>query len=295
MKYVILAFVLLCSMRVTAAQRLFPFADTSGLSINESLQNILSGELGGEQSAYLILRAGYHGGASDRPALRQFVRAYQEGRDEYSGYAKLALESLWELGESHQYFLNLVRQWDQGAGSPWPDEDRRVQDRYFWTAFYAARILVREPDQNILAVLDSVRIETNSDGYLGVSVFLARNMAADLERYEQTESVAERIAWAMKWASYGGGPLAGNHFSTNSFLHPKGGVGRHWLEELAQMYPQQVAQAIRGLDIEGEEGYEFEEEEWYSRRHLAAFTNNEVRALLADCISDEAIYLGCRP
>ena len=127
-------------------------------------------------------------------------------------------------------------------------------------------------------------------------------MASNLERYKQMESVDERIAWAVEWAGYGVSMISGINFGALGYLYPKAGVGRRWLEELAQQYPQEVAQAIRELeDSRDDEGYELGEEyrdeelDWRVRRHLAAFTNDAVRALLADCISDEAIYLGCRP
>ena len=294
MKHVILTCILLGNTSIAAAQRLVPFADTSGLSIEASSRLAYDGDIGGEEGGYLILRAGYYGNASDRSALRRFVSDYQGGRHYFEGYAKLALESLWELDESQECFLDLVRQWDQGTGSRWRDRARRERDPHYWTAYYAAHILVREPDSGVLASLDSVHAATNNDGQLGVAFFKARNMASALERYEQMESVSERIAWAIKWASYGGG-THGSYFSTNSFLHPKAGVGRRWLEELVQPYPQEVAQAIRAIDLRDDEGYEREELEWRVRRHLAAFTNNTIRDLLADCISDEAIYLGCRP
>lgn len=295
MRSTIVAFVLLAFAHVADAQRLFPYADTSGLSVGESLQRILAGEYRGEEGGYLILRAGYYGGASNRPALRQFVSRYVAGRDGYSGSATLALESLWVLGESQDYFMDLARRWDQGTGLRGLELAARYRDPNYWTAYYATRILARQPTGEVISLLDSIHIATNFDGHLGTGVFLARNMAHDIDRYEQTESLRDRIDWAIKWASYGGTPYPGSHFGTEAYLHPKAGVGRRWLEELAQQYPEQVARAIRHFDIPEEEGYTFDEEEWYIRRHLAALANDEVRAMLADCISDEAVYLGCPP
>ena len=288
-KLLFTCFLLGCTSSINA-QVISPFADTFRVSVDDGLQLVLSRDARSLNGNHLILRATYAGDASARPLLRQIVSDYREGRDEFGGYFKIALEALWELGERREYFLDLVRQWDQGVGSPWLDvRIRRKRDPHYWIAFQAALRLAREPTPDILATLDSVRVATNSDGYLGNSYFKARNMASDLERYEQMKAVDERISWAVEWAGYGLDMLPGINFGALGYLYPKAGVGRRWLEELAQQYPQEVAQAIRGID------HGDVELDWGARRHLSAFTSDVVRALLADCLTDEAIDMGCRP
>lgn len=285
MKNLLLTLVFLGRVPAAFTQPIPPFADTLEVGVEEGLRLALDQQVDPWEATHLILRAAYRGGPENRGTLQAIVAGAEAGRVPVS-YAELALEALWEIGESPDYFFRLARRWNRGRVTELPLYERQ-DELHYRLAFFAANILARDPTLEVLAALDSVSIATGRDGQLGTAYSRARNAASYIRTYEQITSPNERVAFALRFAARSWSSMPGGLFSTNSHLAPMAAVGRRWLEELARQHPQIVAQAIWNLSREGvDDDSSFLDYQQSFVDYLAAFTSPEVRAILTTAPSD---------
>jgi hypothetical protein len=172
--------------------------------------------------------------------------------------AYFALHSLWQLGESRDYFLKNL---DEYKGNK-------------WLAYYSILILGRDPNGSLMDRLEQIRADTaaTGDNDLAAAVSAVRRTRDVIEQYQAMQAIAQRIDLLLRHAGSTWNPMSGMRSDPLDQSSPLPFWARKELQRLSGDHELLIAQRLAALDIGA--GFGMAED---AREYVAQFLPEKVR------------------
>ena len=235
--------------------------------IEQGLRRIVAGEVDNPAAREAVVQAGLSADQTRVPLLKEIAQATSTDRNRKVTFD--ALYSLWQLGESREYFR----------------ENARAHQRNKWLAYYSILVLGSDPDdEKTIEVLIEIKA-ASTDNQIRGAIAEAERVRFLAGEYGQQQTPQQKSSFLLAHFRSYWNPVSLGESEIGTPANPLAIWSQKKLFELSHESPEVVAQAVFEIDLAKDYGSDSFTKSY--RAHIAQFLSEAAREMLRNLEEQE--------